>query len=149
MKKTLPNFIITLAIFGFLGCQNNSSQARFKQVLSQAKEGNAVQTDHDQNWQEGDRVYFTLNEQKMVPALGTPPKDFYIDGIIKQGRFYPQSQVLGQGELATLGRYGWLEITSREFFPMESMKMVKTPFVKGYMTDIGFVPSAREVFDSP
>lgn len=105
---------------------------------------------HGQNVpKEGSDAFFMLCDQKVIEANKQPPETFYIKGIIDSGEFLPKSDVLGVGDLATNGRYGWLELKSKEFFPMESDKKAETPFVKGYVTDKGFVPSTRTVFDEP
>lgn len=94
-------------------------------------------------------VFFILNTQEIVPAQKQVPSSFYVTGIIKNSEFINKSQVLGTGELATDGRYGWLELKSKKFNPMESAKKAITPFVKGYLTKEGFIPSSREVFSEP
>ncbi len=98
---------------------------------------------------DGTEVFFMLHDQKVLAAQKEAPKGFYVKGIMEGGRYVPSSGVLGIGELAKAGRYGWLELNSREFFPMESDQRANTPFVKGYITDQGFVPSEREVINTP
>ncbi len=98
---------------------------------------------------DGTEVFFMLKNQSVVSAQKTAPEGFYVKGVMEGGRFSAQSNVLGIGQLATSGRYGWLELNSREFFPMESDQKANTPFVKGYITPQGFVPSEREVIDTP
>jgi hypothetical protein len=109
----------------------------------------AVSTHINQDWVEGTELFFLLLPQKLVVAEKSPPEGFYIKGLLNNKKFKPTSQVLGIGELATSGRYGWLELNSQEFHPMESEKKAMTPFVKGYMTPQGFLPSLREVIDAP
>ena len=108
-----------------------------------------MQKDHDEQWQDGNEVFYLLHNQKLIQAQKHPPEGFYIKGIIEESRFVPQTEVLGMGELAKSGRYGWLELNTREFFAMESEKKAITPFVKGYMTERGFLPSLRMVFNEP
>lgn len=98
---------------------------------------------------DGTEVFFVLRNQQVIQVQKQGPENFYIKGIIEEGEFVPKSGILGNGELAKSGRYGWLELGSREFFPMESDKKASTPFVKGYMTPQGFIPSMREVFSEP
>lgn len=106
-----------------------------------------------ENWHDGTEVFFILNTQQIVPVQNKQtPQSFYVKGIIEEGQFNPKSGVLGIGELAgqDAGRYGWLELLSREFYPMESDRKAMTPFVKGYMIpNKGFVPSHRDVFNEP
>lgn len=104
---------------------------------------------NEQEWQNGSEVFFILNNQQLIEAQKYPPDGFYIKGIIEEQKFIPKSTVLGAGELAKTGRYGWLELHSCTFHPMESDKKALTPFVKGYMTDNGFLPSVRDVFEEP
>ncbi len=98
---------------------------------------------------EGYEVIFTLRSQSVKQRDKDIPLDFYVLGKIVDGQFITTSEVLGQGELATKGRKGWLELNSKEFFPEESGRRAQTPFVSGYMTDRGFVPSKREIAISP
>lgn len=107
--------------------------------------------DMQMQWQDGTEVFFILHNQQMIPAEKHTPDQFYIKGQISNGAFMPTSEVLGIGEMGTGndGRYGWLELHSRQFFPMESDKRADTPFVKGYMTKQGFVPSLRDVLSEP
>jgi hypothetical protein len=98
---------------------------------------------------DGTDVFFILFDQKIIEAPKQVPESFYIKGVIEGGEFNPKSDILGVGELAKEGRYGWLELLSKEFYPMESDKKAVTPFVKGYMVGKGFVPSMREVFKEP
>jgi hypothetical protein len=125
----------------FLGCQKPMNQ-------TQNHQEKVMQTTQ-QEWQEGSEVFFILRNQNIVPVKKAPPDCFYVKGIIEDGKFIPKGNVLGVGELAKSGRYGWLELSSKEFFPMESDKKALTPFVKGYMTDDGFMPSIREIFSEP
>lgn len=105
--------------------------------------------EHENSWPDNTEVFFVLSTQEILPQQKQVPTSFYVSGIIRNGEFVNKSQVLGIGELATDGRYGWLELQSKEFNPMESSKKAQTPFVKGYLTKKGFVPSSREVFSEP
>lgn len=103
------------------------------------------------DWPDNTDVFFVLNSQEIILAQKQVPNSFYVAGIIRNNEFVSKSQVLGIGELAQSGsgRYGWLELTSKEFNPMESSKKAVTPFVKGYVTKEGFVPSSRTIFSEP
>lgn len=98
---------------------------------------------------DGAEVFFILKDRKLILAQRHPPESFYIKGMMENGRFIPKSTVLGIGDLAQDGRYGWLELHSKEFFPMESDRKAITPFVKGYMQQDNFVPSVREIYSEP
>lgn len=99
---------------------------------------------------EGQEVYYILSKGEIEPHSKDRPNTFYIEGSIREGRFFPKSKVLGVGDLGKDGRYGWLELNTNEFSPMESGKGAVTPFVKGYQSQSGsFVPSDREVYTTP
>lgn len=100
---------------------------------------------------DGSEVFFILKNQQIIPIDSDKktPSTFYIKGLMEGGEFIPKSTVLGVGDLAKDGRYGWLELKTKEFNPMESDKKAVTPFVKGYMNGESFIPSMREVFDEP
>ena len=70
----------------------------------------------NQDWVEGTELFFLLLPQKLVLAEKNPPEGFYIKGLVNNKKFKPTSQILGIGELATSGRYGWLELNTQEFF---------------------------------
>lgn len=103
----------------------------------------------DNHWQEGAEVFFVLKSREVVPSQKAPPTGFYVRGKIERGRFKPKSMVLGIGDLATSGHYGWLELNSKEFFPMESDRKADMPFIKGYIVKDEFKPSERDVIDAP
>lgn len=103
----------------------------------------------DLNLQEGAEVFFVLKNREIVPSQKAPPEGFYVRGKIERGRFRPKSMVLGIGDLASDGRYGWLELNSKEFFSMESDQKADMPFIKGYLIKEEFKPSEREVIDAP
>lgn len=119
-------------------------------MVQQTFEDNStMQTQEANQYSNGDEVFFILQSQQLILAQKTPPKNFYVKGIIENNSFKPTSEVLGAGTLASNGDYGWLEIKSKQFHPMESARTAITPFIKGYMTKAGFIPSEREVFDTP
>lgn len=132
-------FLIALIFLSLNACTRNQNPV----------ESTAVNSQLNQEWQEGSEVFFLLLPNKIIPLEKNPPTGFYVKGIIENRRFKPLSQVLGIGELESSGRYGWLELSSQEFFPMESDRKAEVPFVKGYMTKEGFVPSIRDVIDTP
>ncbi len=108
-----------------------------------------MQNKNQEGIADGTEVFFVLRTQHLVPAQKQTPESFYIKGLIEDGEFVPKSGILGNGELSTKGRYGWLELGSRAFFPMESDKKASTPFVKGYQTPQGFEPSTRDIYSEP
>lgn len=137
--------ISIISCFVFAACQKSITPRN----MAQSQKGKFMQEESQEQLQDGTDVFFILRNQELIQSMKHPPDSFYIKGIIENGDFLPRSAILGVGEMAKAGRYGWLELSSREFFPMESDKKAVTPFVKGYMTDKGFIPSVRDVFDEP
>lgn len=90
-------------------------------------------------------VFFRLIDGKILTLGEQEPSSFYVKGHLENGRFIVESQVLGAGQLASSGRPGWMELPSGEFFSQEVMRGVISPYVNGFMTNNGFVPSSREV----
>lgn len=125
----------------FVSCQKSPTE--------QGKISLQEKTMQEKEWRDGMEVFFVLHNQELMQVQRQTPEGFYVKGIIVGGQFMPKTTVLGVGDLAQSGRYGWLELNTKEFFPMESPKKALTPFVKGYMTNNGFVPSSREVFSEP
>ena len=126
------------------------SRSHFSHQQSQQEEAMHMASENTlDHLSDGSEAVFLISSQSVVVDTKSKPEGFYIKGTIHAGKFHPTSEVLGIGELATKGRYGWLELNSRIFFPMESDQKANTPFIKGYLTDDGFVPSLREVIDTP
>lgn len=101
---------------------------------------------------EGSEFFLLLSNGEMIPIGKNNPNGFYVRGEVRESKFYPISEVLGTGELATTadGRYGWFELTDRKFYEMQSGRQAQVPFVKGYYSDRkGFLPSVRMVFQAP
>jgi hypothetical protein len=130
--------IMLMAVLYSSSCLKTENKAMNVQLHQDSKD-----------WAEGTELFFLLLTQELVLAEKTPPTGFYVKGTFQNKKFKPTSQILGIGELATSGRYGWLELNSKEFFPMESDRKAESPFVKGYMMPQGFVPSVREVITTP
>ena len=90
-------------------------------------------------------VFFVISSGEIQPISDTPPSSFHIRGHFSDGRFIVDSQILGANTLASSGRPGWMEIPSGQFYSQETMRGVTPPYINGYMTEKGFVPSSREV----
>lgn len=139
----LPFFaLLTCAV---LGCQKEIGRAH------DVKKEQNMNMNAEQNFQEGSEVFFVVKTRELIPSQKATPEGFYVKGKIERGRFKPKSGVLGIGNLANEGdgRFGWLELNSKEFFPMESSRKADMPFLKGYMIEEEFKPSEREVIDMP
>ena len=141
------SLLLSIAALCF-SCQRNDTKLDNK-ASELASEGHHMENKKEAVWQEGAEIFYVLKDQSSLPVQKNPPTSFYVRGKIERGKFKPDSNVLGLGTLATAGRYGWLELNSKNFFPMESDRKAETPFVKGYLTDAGFTPAEREVIDSP
>ena len=94
---------------------------------------------------ENQSVFFVLSTGKIQPASEPSPASFHIKGHFSGGRFIVESQVLGSGILASSGRPGWMEIPSGQFYSQEVMRGQTPPYINGYMTEEGFIPSSRQV----
>ena len=139
MKKKL-NLFLSFILFIITSCNKNLHHSNFGEQTMQASFYESL---------EGHEVLFILRSQSVKKRDSEIPLDFYVLGKIADGQFISTSDVLGQGDLANSGRKGWLELNSKEFFPEESGRRAQTPFVSGYMTDKGFLPSKRKIAITP
>ena len=73
-------------------------------------------------------------------------RSFYLRGRKEGGQFIPRSQVMGEGSFATEGMPGWFELSTGTFFRQQTAQAPVSPYVVGFMTPEGFVPSRREVY---
>lgn len=74
-------------------------------------------------------------------------RTFYVLGRKEGGRFIPVGQVMGEGSLATEGTTpGWFELSTGTFFRQQTAQAPVSPYVVGFMTPEGFVPSRRDVY---
>ena len=74
------------------------------------------------------------------------PGSFYVQGYTKGGTFFPEGVVQGAGDLQIDGDLpGWFEFGSAEFYPDYMAKAPAAPYIRGFMTKNGFVPSEREI----
>lgn len=78
-----------------------------------------------------------------------PPSDtklFYISGRLEDGHFKPLGRLEGQGIFATSGMPGWYELGAKTFFEANSPKKPTSPYIEGFMTKSGFVPSSSRIY---
>lgn len=136
--KILAFFIVSVACFA--SCNRTFLWQNSKEAVMETKMSEMPN---------GTEAIFILKEQKILPKGKQLPQDFYITGTIIDGNFVVNGKIQGTGSLGAAGRKGWLELNTNEFFPEESGRRAISPFVQGYMTDNGFVPSTREVSVSP
>lgn len=80
-----------------------------------------------------------------APGLEVPG-GFYVPGRMEHGGFVPDGTVEGGGELAAEGgQSGWLELSNGAFVPAQTSRPPFPPYVNGFLTAEGFVPSTRTV----
>jgi hypothetical protein len=93
----------------------------------------------------GNTLNNTENSEKaeMRQEIG---QNFYVLGHREGERFLPKGQVMGEGNLATEGTPGWFELSSGTFFRQQTAQAPVSPYVVGFMTSKGFVPSRREIY---
>ena len=91
-------------------------------------------------------VYYILKNSTIAEKNDSVPNSFYLIGHMENGQFIlDENRVLGEGKLAKAGRPGWLEINSNQFYSQETPRSVTSPYIKGYMTEEGFIPSTEFV----
>lgn len=91
-------------------------------------------------------VFYVLKDSTILSETDSVPDSFYLVGHMENGRFIlDQNRVLGEGKFAKEGRPGWLEISNNQFYSQETPRSVTSPYIKGYMTTVGFVPSTEFV----
>ncbi len=131
-----------------MGCKKPVTSAEHELYLHSGENGMDI---NDKTSLEGREVFFVFGTRSYVEAGPEIPSGFYAKGQIVNNKFVPTSGVLGVGDLAKNGgRYGWLELNTKNFFPMESDQEAQVPFVKGYLQrEEVFVPSNREIYSSP
>jgi hypothetical protein len=97
-------------------------------------------------FQDKQTVFFILKNGAMCTTKDNfDPETLYVKGSMENGQFIVdvKNGVQGDGPLSQSGRQGWLEICSGEFFPDETGKAPVSPYVNGYMTNEGFIPSSK------
>ncbi len=77
------------------------------------------------------------------------PVGLYVAGVIESGRFAPQGDVQGDGELAGEGedgQPGWMELIDGSFYGAQTARAPTPPYVQGRMDAEGlFHPTSRRV----
>ena len=83
----------------------------------------------------------TIHKGRVRPRTG-----FFVKGQIRDGHFIPRGEVRGQGELATSGHPGWIELSDGTFYRDETARQPGRPYIRGYKDSSGkFVPSSRKI----
>jgi hypothetical protein len=136
-------FIITASLGGV--CLPSCITAQTPPCSDQTREVIMSASSQAHQFKDKQSVYFVLKNGTMCSSDEPTPKTFYVVGHIEDGRFMADSDVKGDGELGQSGRPGWLEIPTGQFYSQETPRAVMSPYVNGYMTDAGFVPSSTRV----
>jgi hypothetical protein len=95
---------------------------------------------------DGENMYYVLEDSKLKQVQQQEAGRFYIKGYFEDKRFFATSQVLGDGILATDGTPGWYELSSQHFYSQQTAQAPISPYLVGYMTPQGFVPSKKDVY---
>ena len=96
----------------------------------------------------GDTVFFVLKNGSYCPTTNLTPSSFYVAGHVSDKHFVPDGrQIIGDGHLAEAGHGmpGWYELGSGNFYPMQTARSPTSPYINGFMTSEGFMPSSREI----
>ncbi|MBI3184053.1 MAG: hypothetical protein HYZ28_18115 [Myxococcales bacterium] len=88
--------------------------------------------------------YLELSTGKVVQQ--EPPKEFlFVRGRIHEGRFVPEGEIEGGGELGGAGQPGWMELADGSFHRDSTARPPFPPYVRGFMTGGQFRPSSRKI----
>ncbi len=91
-------------------------------------------------------MYYKIEDSKLKQVENQEPRHFYVKGRFEGNRFVVASQILGDAALATEGTPGWFELSSQHFYSQQTAQAPVSPYVVGYMTPKGFVPSKKDVY---
>lgn len=94
---------------------------------------------------DGASVYLDLSTLHVVPMVDQVPSGFYVVGVLSQGLFVPKSDVLGEGDFASQGQAGWLELASGKFYSLQTGRAPQSPYINGFLAGAGFVPSSTQI----
>jgi len=96
----------------------------------------------------GDEVFFVLKNGNMCSAKEAQPSGFFVKGQIREQQFVPVgNEIIGDGNLAEAGHGmpGWYELNNGKFYAMQTARAPTSPYVNGFMTSEGFLPSSRQI----
>ena len=93
----------------------------------------------------GEAAYFLFSE--LAVMRGAPPEGvgLHVVGALNDGRFMPTGGVRGDGPYNVDGSRGWVELTSGVFHSAVEARPPQAPYVRGALTDAGFVPESPTV----
>ncbi len=74
------------------------------------------------------------------------PSTAYVEGTLDSGAFVPDGDVRGGEGIEATGTAGWLELMDGSFYPAQSERLPRRPYIDGFMGQDGlFRPAARQV----
>lgn len=89
--------------------------------------------------------YLELASGKVLRG-GAPPSGFFVRGRMQEGRFIPEGDVEGDGQLGDSGMPGWLEVADGSFHGDQTARPPFPPFIRGVQSSSGeFRPTSREI----
>ena len=100
-----------------------------------------------ENIKEGD-VYYVIENSKLKPAEKPDSQHFYVKGHFEGERFVVSGQVVSNAPFSSDGdgTPGWFELSSQRFYSQQTAQEPQKPYIIGYMTSNGFVPSKRDIY---
>lgn len=91
-------------------------------------------------------MYYIIEDSKLKPAEKQESDHFYVKGHFEGDRFVAASQILGDAPLSSQGTPGWFELSKQHFYSQQTAQAPVSPYVIGYMTPKGFVPSKKDIY---
>lgn len=95
---------------------------------------------------EGDDMYYVIENNQLKEARTQDPERFYVKGHFEEGRFVVSGQLMGDAPMATSGTPGWFELSTQHFYSQQTAQAPISPYIIGYMTPHGFVPSKKDIY---
>ncbi len=131
-KNKLRGFFIALCGLSYFGCQTPKQP-----WVAPGMTGMPVNSP---------RAFMTLADGSIHLAAEGEPSGLYVKGVVEAGRFVPEGEILGEGQLAAEGAAGWLELLDGNFYSEEAGREPMRPYVEGAMDIDGvFRPTTRRV----
>lgn len=93
-----------------------------------------------------DGSYFlTFPENIFESKHPTNPQQLFLRVDVRDGQLQADPRIEGETELTATGTPGWYELGAQKFFPMQTAKSPVSPYLEGFLSENGFVPSSRRV----
>ena len=91
-------------------------------------------------------MYYVIENNKLKPAEEQDSEHFYVKGHFEEDRFVVLGQVMSKAEFASEGTPGWFELSSQHFYSQQTAQAPISPYIIGFMTPKGFLPSKRDIY---